>query len=307
VATGSLIATGATPAAAAKKSAPTPSTIPAFTGPAHRATVNGFCQPTVNRPCPTSNTAWSGYVLTQNSNHPFTTVSGSWVQPAVTCPKPNAWVLSWVGIDGWSNPEAGGSGTVEQGGTSVQCVSGVPQYQAWWEMYPANDVQTSYTVHVGDHMSASVVFSTVDRTYTVTVTDRTTGDSLVVVCSVPTNSYTVTVDGVTTGPTSFATPTHNVTLCGSGSTCLNASAEWIVEAPGGNGSGLYPLAHFRPVTFKSAFAQDNAGDQGSITAPAWRATALDLVNSTGVKKATVTALKKQGSSFRIKWAAGQGR
>ena len=301
VAAGALVVVGATPAVARKTSSPSHHQR-AFTQPAENTTVNSVCQPKPNKPCPHTNNVWSGYVLSPESGHQFTTVSASWVQTAVTCPKSNAWALFWTGIDGWSQI---GNATVEQGGSSAQCTgTGPPDYEAWWEMYPTNDVQTVFPISVGDHINAQVVFSSVDDSYTVTVSDVTSGHSFFVVCSVPDNSYTITVDGVTTGPTSFAATTSSAVLCPVSSPCMNSSAEWVVEAPGGNNGSLYPLAHFRPLVFKSAFAADNAGDSGPITTNGWLFSAIDLATVSGIEEANVMPLKKQGTSFRVVWSRG---
>jgi hypothetical protein len=266
-----------------------------------------------------TNGVWSGYVLTPLQSRQFTSVSANWVEPAATCTKaePSAWTLFWVGLDGWSSFDGQ---TVEQGGTSAQCVGdtkhpGHPVYQVWWEMYPANDVTTAFYITPGDQISASVVYSSVADTYTVTVTDSTSGQTLVVVCStnaaaVDPNTYTVTVDGISSGLTSFTTSSNtSAVLCGYGNPCQNGSAEWVVEAPGGNpepnGNGtLYPLAHFRPVTFSGANATDSAGDSGPIIdSSAWTTTAVDLTNFGNTHLASVTPLRKQATQFRDVWVS----
>jgi hypothetical protein len=305
-----VMATGTAPAAAqgahhSARRPPWPAKV-AFTHPAENSTVKSFCQPTPNRPCPHSNYVWSGYVLTPGPGAPFSSVSADWVQPAATCPENNAWALFWVGLDGWST---GDSSTVEQGGTFAQCAAGMPvSYQAWWEMYPTNSVTPAFPVAVGDHMSSSVVYSAADSTYTITVSDATSGQSLVAVSATPQaatnpNTYTLTVDGVTTGPTSY-TP---ATVCSPASPCQNTSAEFVVEAPGGNGTPttLYPLAHFHPVTFTHATVTDDQGDQGGIIDSAWNDTAVDLMNTKGYYLASVARLRKGGTQFRDVWDAGQ--
>ncbi|HEY7947750.1 MAG TPA: hypothetical protein VID75_08740 [Acidimicrobiales bacterium] len=300
---GALVLSGATPAAA-KKTPHRAGPERAFTIPVEKSGVHAVCQPRQNKSCPTTNTTWAGYVVSPESGHQMTTVSASWVQKPVTCPKPDAWVLFWAGIDGWSQI---GNATVEQGGSSAQCNPGQPvDYEAWWEMYPTNDVQTVFPIAVGDHISASVVFSSTDDTYTVSVADATNGHSFIVVASVPDNSYTIARNGGQPGqPISFASGQAGSVVCGPGSPCLNSSAEWIVEAPGGDGAGLYPLAHFKPTVFSSAFAADSVGDKGSITTNGWLSTALDLTTGSGTQEATVTPLSNQGHSFRVVWSRGQ--
>jgi peptidase A4-like protein len=283
-----------------------------YTHPADNS-INSACQPTVPKPCPKTNNVWSGYVLTPTPGHTFTSVSGNWIQTSATCPQSDAWALFWVGLDGWSSFD---SQTVEQGGTSAQCVDGTPiAYYAWWEMYPTNSVEQSYPIRVGDHISSSVVYSAANETYTITVNDVTSGDSLVVVsalsnAAVNPNTYTVTTiqGGVTTvdGPTSYG-PSQ---VCNVGMPCQNTSAEWVVEAPGGNNGGagsLYPLAHFRRITFTGANAVDNLGNSGSITdSSTWSDSRVYLTSTSGKYLANVTGLKKSGTQFRDIWDRYQG-
>ncbi|HXQ60272.1 MAG TPA: G1 family glutamic endopeptidase [Acidimicrobiales bacterium] len=302
---GALVVAGATPAMAQRaphRAGPER----AFTAPARSATRNTVCQPRPNKPCPTNNPTWSGYVVSPEAGHQMTTVSASWVQTAVTCPKPDAWTLFWVGFDGWDQI---GTPTVEQGGSSAQCNSGQGvDYEAWWEMYPTNDVQTVFPISVGDHINSSVTFSSTDDSYTVSVTDTSTHPekSFIVVASVTDNSYTIALNGgPASQPTSFAGGQSGGVLCSPGAPCLNSSAEWVVEAPAGDGGGLYPLARFRPTVFSSASAADDQGDEGSITANGWLSTALDLASVSGTMEATVTQLKNQGRSFRVVWSRAQ--
>jgi hypothetical protein len=289
-----------------------------FSHPAGNERANAFCQPTPKVLCPTTNDVWSGYALTPLQDRQFTSVSASWTQPKAICtPKTNpggSWTLFWVGLDGWNSFEGQ---TVEQGGSYAQCIgngtggSKSPVYDVWWEMYPTNLVTYAFQISAGDQITASVVFSSTADTYTVTVDDTTSGQSVVVVCATNAaatnpNTYTITLDGVTTGPTSFASPDdQSAVLCGYGNPCPNASAEWVVEAPGGDTSGangdLYPLARYRPILFKSAHASDSAGDTGPILDSAWATEAVNLTNMGGLHLASVTGLRKGDTEFRDIW------
>ena len=84
---------------------------------------------------PTISENWSGYAVT--STKPFTFASTKFVQPAVSCVDSPKFVYTsnWVGLDGFNDQ------TVEQDGTSGHCnmYSGLPNYYAWIEMYPAAD------------------------------------------------------------------------------------------------------------------------------------------------------------------------
>jgi len=283
----------------------------AVTHPALSSRAQTPCVPEPGKTCPETNLAWSGYVATPVS-HDFASVSASWVEPSITCaPHSDAWTLFWVGLDGWEPSVS--QRTVEQGGTSAQCVNGVPQYEAWWEMYPTNDIETEIPIAVGDHISTSVVFSSTAQTYTVTVDDTTTGQTLVVVCSTDgaatnPNTYMITIDGVptTTEPTSFVTSGDpNAVLCAPIDPCQNSSAEWVVEAPGNSNGSLYPLAHFKSVVFTQATATDTAGDRGSINDWVWQHTAVDLTNMAGKYMASADALKNGGTKFRDVRDSGQ--
>ena len=170
---------------------------------------------------------WSGYVAYPSFGEmSFNQVSAQWTEPAVTCPKKDAWTLFWVGFDGWPKTD----GTVEQGGTSAQCVNGVPQYSAFYEMWPTMAVTDLFSVNAGDQISASVVYSTVRRQFLITVSDVTTG----------------------------ASQTETET-CAAGLSCARTSAEWVAESPSHFGTkivvpagrlrhhGLHPGAgHQRP-------------------------------------------------------------
>jgi Peptidase A4 family len=172
-------------------------------------------------------TNWSGYAAT-GSNGAFSSVSGSWTQPAATCSSgrgraSDQYAAFWVGLDGYS------SDSVEQTGTDSDCAGRTPDYYGWYEMYPANPVYYSNPVSPGDHISASVSFSGSD-TYTLVLTDSTQGW------------------------------TQRVTQNESG--LDRSSAEVITEAPSSN-TGVLPLADFGTVNYSSAEA--NGASLGSLS------------------------------------------
>ncbi|WP_328610287.1 G1 family endopeptidase [Amycolatopsis sp. NBC_00345] len=108
---------------------------------------------------------WGGYVATGSN---FTTISGSWVEPEVTCNSQNDVFAPWVGVDGY------GSQTVEQTGVETNCENGSPQYRAWYEMYPAAPVYWDDAVSAGDHFTGKVE-DTGGGNYDITLTDDTAG------------------------------------------------------------------------------------------------------------------------------------
>jgi hypothetical protein len=156
--------------------------------------VNGLTQ--------VQSTNWSGYADTGSG---FSTVTGSWTEPGVSCTSTTSLAAFWVGLDGYS------SSSVEQDGTLIECYRGAAYYYTWWEMYPTNAIQVvGSTLHAGDSITASVVRS--GTSYTLKVTDSSRSAD------------------------SFST----TQTC---SSCANSSAEWIAEAPSGS-SGVYPLSDF---------------------------------------------------------------
>jgi len=159
-----------------------------------------------------TSTNWSGYAATGGT---FTSVSASWTQPTAVCSFGTSYSSFWVGLDG------DGSSSVEQTGSSADCSSAnVPNYYAWYEMYPKYPVNLSGTVRPGDAFSASV---TADKTgrFTLTITDSTEHWS-----------YQTTQRA------------NRAAL---------ASAEVIAEAPSSR-SGVLPLTNFGSVSFASSTA-----------------------------------------------------
>jgi hypothetical protein len=107
---------------------------------------------------------WAGYDVTGGT---FTSVSASWVQPAVSCTSATTYSSFWVGIDG------DGSNSVEQTGTEADCSGGRAYYSSWYEMYPAYPVNYSNTVSPGDHFTSTVSES--GGTFALTLSDTTKG------------------------------------------------------------------------------------------------------------------------------------
>lgn len=177
---------------------------------------------------------WSGFADVQTGSTPLSSVSGRWTIPQVDClsgPYANqdAFLANWVGLDGFT------SGTVEQLGTATQCYEGVEYYYVWYEMFPNGTIEEGTTacinnnVHCprpGDQIQASVV-STPDGSgnndYTLALSDN----------SRPDESFSV----------SASCPAD---------TCVNSSAEWIVERPAFDlpfGFQILPQADYGKTSF----------------------------------------------------------
>jgi hypothetical protein len=156
---------------------------------------------------------WSGYAAHLPRKHVYHSVSASWIQPTAHCAASTGdeFAAFWVGLDGYN------STSVEQTGTDSDCVGTTPHYYGWFEMFPAAPVNFSNTVRPGDHMSASVTFTGVEK-YTLVLTDAT-------------RHWTRTI------------VRRNASLA-------RSSAEVITEAPSSGTTGaVLPLADFGTVRF----------------------------------------------------------
>jgi hypothetical protein len=168
---------------------------------------------------------WSGYAATGSSGS-YTSVTSSWVQPAVSCGSQDTYSSFWVGLDGYNNS------ALEQTGTEADCIDGQAEYGAWWEVLPAAETPWSVTVEPGDQMTADVTDNG-DGTFTMTLTDSTQGWS-----------QTTTQQG--------------------SSGYQDSSAEVIAEATDVNGQ-IADLSDFGSVNFTGSDADGNALDSYSPT------------------------------------------
>ncbi len=212
---------------------------------------------------------WSGYAVTGSSGS-FTSVSGSWTVPSLTCAPGNQYAAFWAGIDGFN------SNTVEQTGVLAECSSGTILYSAWYEFYPASPVYapSSDTVKPGDTVSATVTYSSSSGTFTATLTDTTQGWT-------------------------YASPATSV------SGAAQSSAECITERPAIGGS-LTKLANFGIVYFGydntgvSSTCSANGSAFGSFGASVQEITMVDFA---GRILAQPSSLSGDGSSFSVTWKA----
>jgi hypothetical protein len=225
---------------------------------------------------------WSGYVASGASS-PFSSVSGSWVQPQADCSTGDGYSAFWVGIGGSGQQ----SQALEQVGTQSNCLGGQTQYYAWYELVPAAPVKLDMTINPGDRISSKVMVN--GTNVTVSLTDQTTGAS--------------------------ATKTLQM------SDPDTSSAEWIAEAPSqcdgdGNCQPL-PLADFGTVNFTGASATAG-GHTGTISDPDWNAAPIALSAGAGgpgfvsdqgsSAGAQPAALSSDGSAFSVSWQSdGSGQ
>lgn len=193
---------------------------------------------------------WAGYVASPaaTAGSRFSSVSGSWTVPAVTCAAARETHSAvWVGLGGDSESAT----ALEQVGTDADCSrAGASAYAAWYELIAAGPVDLPLRLHAGDSMSASVTVRSHD--VTLRIRDLSTGARF----------------GITRHVSSVDV----------------SSAEWIVEAPSvcvaADACATLALANFGSVSFSSATATA-AGHTGAIEDPAWGATALELRQGAG--------------------------
>jgi Peptidase A4 family len=236
---------------------------------------------------PSLSSNWAGYAVSgaHRVRH-FRRVTGTWVQPAVTCtPGKRAYSAFWVGLGGLATNSQG----LEQTGTEADCdARGGAHYSAWYELVPAGSVTLRLRITPGDTIKAIV--SVTRRRVTMVLRDLTTGSSVKAV----------------------RRARHLDTT----------SAEWIAEAPltcnrSGNRCSSLPLGDFTSVTFRGASARLRHGHHGAIASRLWSVTAIALSEPAGRPKghrrfatrrrvtATPTTLGPRGSSFAVFWALRQ--
>ncbi len=113
-------------------------------------------------------TNWSGY----GESGSFTSIGGSWTVPAVTTTAgATEFSSTWIGIDGLADRY------LIQTGTESDVIGGVAHYDVWTEVLPqAERIVPSMVIRPGDRMTADIG-QVSGRTWTITVTDTTTGAS----------------------------------------------------------------------------------------------------------------------------------
>jgi hypothetical protein len=224
---------------------------------------------------------WAGYAI---SGTTYSSVSGSWKQPATDCStrtSPTTAAAFWVGLGG--NDEA--STALEQTGTEADCLAdGTVRYSAWYELVPAASVKAPLGISAGDRIAASVKVSG--------------------------TRVEIELKNLTTGKTFAKTLRMSAPDIG--------SAEWVAEAPSAvteRGTQILPLTDFGTVRFTNASATSTSGHTGTISDPAWSTTRIMLAGGSGLgdpgahfgpfagdtagTEAETSALASGGSAFSI--------
>lgn len=161
---------------------------------------------------------WAGYVA---QSGPYTSVSGSWVVPAVSGAGSTSADAEWVGIGGVSSPDL-----IQSGTQAITDTNGQITYQAWLETLPQVSQFIPVAVKPGDSVSASITQTS-------------------------TNQWQIVFNDLTSTQT-FQTTVSYVSS--------QSSAEWIVEAPALRG-GFLPLDNFGTIQFSGGLATANGQTQ----------------------------------------------
>jgi hypothetical protein len=151
---------------------------------------------------------WSGYnqgVL--DTEKPFTSISGQWVVPTATQHTAGQAEDSatWIGIGGGcvnSSCDASDSTLIQAGTEQDVSASGVASYDAWYEIIPTPETESTITVNPGDVID-SVISSTVAGVWSVTLTDKTDGQSFTE--TLPYSSDESTAEWIEETPTEIST------------------------------------------------------------------------------------------------------
>jgi Peptidase A4 family len=222
---------------------------------------------------------WSGYAVTGGAATIYTSVTGTWREPTVTCSPETAGSSSafWVGLGGASNDAQ----SLEQIGTSAECTTKAqPTYYAWFELVPSKAVRIEQLqVQPGDLITTSVNVLEDGTTIELQIKNRTRK-----------TSYTT--------ERSYSTPDLT-------------SAEWIAEAPAKcdrAGCSNVPLSDFGSIDF-SRIAAIGDGVGATLVGSPWKVTSIRLVSDLaflpGVAKsvgATPSPVSADGRSFSVGWS-----
>ena len=234
-------------------------------------------------PRPPTIARWSGYVVTAPGVS-FTSVSGTWTEPAASCTKGAEAALStvWVGLGGYT----AASTALDQIGTDANCdAAGHARYSAWFELLPDVAHSIAKEVDAGDTMAGSVV---IRKTNLIELTLRD-----------------LSRDWTFAAAIQVGVPDES-------------SAEWVVEAPYGClrfTCHQAPLANFGTVAIRGIAVTGN-GRRGSLANRTWRRTALLAVPcaegssskdaATGSAAAIPATPSADGTEFDVAWVHEPG-
>ena len=212
----------------------------------------------VNTPISTSlSENWSGYATNSGSN--YTSITGTWIVPAVTASTSLAADATWVGIGG----AAGGTDLI-QAGTQAIVRDGTPAYEAWYELLPAASVSVDMNMRAGDSVSTSLT-QIAPNQWSISIIDHTNGQSF---------ANTVNYDSSL------------------------SSAEWIQEMPTTT-NGPIPLDNFNSIPFTNATAVTNNVSENLLQLNAQAVTLVDGDRGSDQVLSYPSPIGTDGASFTV--------
>jgi hypothetical protein len=151
---------------------------------------------------------WSGYnqgVL--DSATPYSSIGGQWVIPTATQHTAGEAEDSatWIGIGGGclnSTCSATDSTLIQAGTEQDVSASGVASYDAWYEIIPAPEIQSTITVHPGDTIDC-LISATAPGVWSISLKDITDGQSFSE--TLPYSSDESTAEWIEETPTEIST------------------------------------------------------------------------------------------------------
>jgi hypothetical protein len=206
---------------------------------------------------------WSGYGVSSNVLFPqplVSSISGSWIVPAVTASAVNTYSSAWVGIGGQANLDT----TLIQVGSEHNSINGKPNYNLWYEMLPEYTIRIqNVTVSPGDEIFAEI-----------TLLNENTG------------TWLILIKDVTTGQGFSQDFVYNSS---------RLTAEWIMERPTVNNQ-ISTLANFGSIKFSDAKAQIASSTGAISTFPNYE---ILMENRQNEELVTISELNRDGTGFTV--------
>lgn len=207
---------------------------------------------------------WAGYAVSR-AGAAFRYVQAAFFVPYVDCSStPNSYSSHWVGLDGL------GSSTVEQIGVAAGCAGSIPQYYAWYEMYPKS-VSVAFSVRPGNSITASVFYKPATGRFVLKLQDTTTGQQF------------------------------SRSLRCAAKACIRSSAEVISEAPSNKSGNILPLADYRAASFSSISITNARGRRGGLDSKWWSSYQIVQVGQASHEVAAQPTSLDQGRAYTNYW------
>lgn len=187
----------------------------------------------------------AGYAVSHTRTR-FRSVRATFFVPYLNCAlSKGAHSSQWVGLDGF----VGAPDSVEQDGIEADCsAAGRSSFHAWYAMYPRPRTTPKVAIRSGDSVTARVSYDLADSTFSLALTNNTTGGHFEV-----------------------------RRKCPHGAACPRNSAEVITSAPTAGTAGhltISPLADYGAVSYTAISIVNRAGQSGGLRSAHWSATRI---------------------------------